>query len=113
MISGNYLSYLLMSSSIRLFAKEDSGIVLVKVIIPHPNESGSRKDDFGALIPAHFIKEGVVSLNGEPLLQLQLGPAVSKDPFLQFRFKGKRGDQLKLIFTDSRAEQFVAETVVK
>ncbi len=96
----------------RILAKEDSGIVSVKVIISHPNESGSRKDESGNLVPAHFIKEGFVSLNGQPLLELQLGASVSKDPFLQFKFAGKKGDRLSLRFTDSMGNEFSAEAAV-
>jgi sulfur-oxidizing protein SoxZ len=101
-----------MSESIRMVAREDDGIVSVKIVIPHPSESGSRKDEQGNLIPAHFVKTGAVSLNGKPMLDLQLGPSVSKDPFLQFRFAGRKGDLLKVFFIDSRNEQFAAETVV-
>jgi sulfur-oxidizing protein SoxZ len=101
-----------MSESIRIVAREDDGIVSVKLVIPHPNESGSRKDEQGNLVPPHFIRTGAVLLNGKTLLDLQLGPSVSKDPFLQFRFAGRKGDVLKIFFVDSRSEQFAAETVV-
>jgi sulfur-oxidizing protein SoxZ len=102
-----------MSSSIRIFAREVSGAVHAKVIIPHPNESGARRDENGILIAAHFIKEGAVSLNGNPLLDLQLGPSVSKDPFFQFKFTGKKGDLLRVSFLDNKGVTFVAEAVVQ
>ncbi|MGB7511819.1 MAG: thiosulfate oxidation carrier complex protein SoxZ [Pelodictyon phaeoclathratiforme] len=102
-----------MSSSVRIFAREESGIVHVKIIIPHPNESGSRKDEQGNLVAAHFIKEGAVFLNGKPLFDIQLGPSVSRDPFLQFRFSGKKGDIVKVSFIDNKDEHFVADTVVQ
>ncbi len=102
-----------MSSSVRIIAREESGIVSVKIIIPHPNESGSRKDEQGQLVAAHFIKEGAVSLNKNPLFDIQLGPSVSKDPFLQFKFTGKKGDFLQVSFLDNKGERFIAETVVQ
>jgi sulfur-oxidizing protein SoxZ len=101
-----------MNESVRIAAREESGIVTAKVIIPHPSESGARKDESGNIVPAHFIKTGTVTLNGSPLLDIQLGPAVSKDPFLQFRFKGVKGDILKVLFHDSGNDQFAAETRV-
>ena len=101
-----------MSSEVRVLAREESGIVLVKVIIPHPNESGSRKNEQGLIVAAYFIQEGTVLLNSKPLLDIQLGPSVSRDPFLQFRFFGKKGDRLTLSFRDNRGEQFMADTVV-
>lgn len=96
----------------RIFAKEDNGIVAVKVVIPHPNESGTRKDESGSIVPAHFVQEGSVLLNGQQLLELQLGPSVSRDPFLQFRFAGKKGDRLTLRFTDSKQQEYSGEAVV-
>jgi len=102
-----------MISSIRVLAREESGIVQLKVIIPHQNESGTRKDDQGIIVPAYFVREGSITLNGEHLLDIELGPSVSKDPFLQFRFSGKKGDALKVAFLDSRNELFAAETVVQ
>ncbi|MGB0131459.1 thiosulfate oxidation carrier complex protein SoxZ [Chlorobium sp.] len=96
----------------RILAKEDGGIVSLKVIIPHPNESGTRKDESGNVVPAYYIREGSVLLNGLPLIELQLGPSVSRDPFLQFRFAGKKGDRLNLRFIDSRKQEYAAEAAV-
>lgn len=91
---------------------EESGIVRLKIIIPHQNESGTRKDEQGVVIPAYFVREGSVTLNGAPLLDIELGPSVSKDPFLQFRFPGKKGDALKVAFLDNQNALFSAEAVV-
>ena len=102
-----------MNSSIRILAREENGTGHSKVIIPHPNESGARKDEQGNIIAAHFIREGAVTVNGNPLLDIQLGPSVSKDPFLQFRFTGKKGDLLHVSFLDNKDVTFVAETVVQ
>ncbi|MBM3162726.1 MAG: thiosulfate oxidation carrier complex protein SoxZ [Chlorobi bacterium] len=96
----------------RIFAKEEGGIVSVKIVIPHPNESGTRKDESGKIVPAHFIREGSVQVNGKPLLDIQLGPSVSRDPFMQFRFSGKKGDRLTLRFIDTRNQEFAAEALV-
>ena len=102
-----------MSSSIRILAREENGVVSAKVIIPHPNESGTRKDETGSLVAAHFVREGTVTVNGNSLLDIELGPSVSKDPFLQFRFSGKKGDLLKVSFLDNREGRFVAEALVQ
>ncbi|NTW62535.1 MAG: thiosulfate oxidation carrier complex protein SoxZ [Chlorobiaceae bacterium] len=96
----------------RVLAKELNGIVLLKIIIEHPSESGTRKDEQGNVIPAHFIREGRVTLNGAPLFDLELGPSVSRDPFFQLKFAGKKGDQIKLEFTDSKFQEFTAECAV-
>jgi len=101
-----------MSSTLRIIAREENGTVLAKVIIPHPNESGTRKDEQGNIVAAYFIREGSVKVNGATLLDIELGPSVSKDPFLQFRFTGKKGDRLEVSFLDNRNGHFVADAVV-
>ncbi|RDD31252.1 thiosulfate oxidation carrier complex protein SoxZ [Prosthecochloris sp. ZM] len=102
-----------MSAQVRIVATEVAGVVTAKVIVPHPNESGRRKDELGNLVPAHFISEAKGSLNGTALFEMQLGPSVSKNPFLQFRFKGGKGDTLNVVLLDNRQNSFAAETVVK
>ncbi|MBF0586017.1 thiosulfate oxidation carrier complex protein SoxZ [Prosthecochloris sp. N3] len=102
-----------MNSAVRIVAVENGGVATAKVIVPHPNESGKRKDEQGNLIPAHFITEAEGALNGSELFVMQLGPSVSKNPFLQFRFKAAKGDTLKVRLKDNRQNSFEAETVVK
>ncbi len=99
--------------SIRIVAVEANGTVTAKVIVPHPNESGRRKDDQGVFVPANFVTEASATLDGAPLFAMQLGPSVSKNPFLQFRFKGKKGEKLKVSLKDNKQKAYAAETVVK
>ncbi|NTV93548.1 MAG: thiosulfate oxidation carrier complex protein SoxZ [Chlorobiaceae bacterium] len=96
----------------RVLAKELNGIVLLKIIIEHPSESGTRKDEQGNVIPAHFIREGRVTLNGAPLFDLELGPSVSRDPLFFLQISIEKRDQIKLEFTDSKFQEFTAECAV-
>jgi sulfur-oxidizing protein SoxZ len=101
-----------MEGSIRIVAREENGVVAVKVVIPHPNESGKRKDEQGNLVPAYFVKEGKAVLNGQLILDMQLGPSISRDPFLQFRFSGRKGDRLAVEFVDSKLLRYAADVIV-
>ena len=77
------------SKSIKLKAKAENGETTVKALIKHPMETGRRKDkESGELVPAHYIEEVVCSYQGEPLLTSELGPTISKNPFLSFKFTG-------------------------
>ena len=60
----------------------------VKVLMNHEMETGQRKDAQGQTIPAWFIQTIGVTWNGKSVLSAQWGPAVAKNPFLSFRFKG-------------------------
>lgn len=91
-------------ASIRPRAYIDSdGVTTVKALISHPMETGQRKDKTtGQPIPAHYITDFTVEHKGKQVIYGMLGPAVSKNPFIQFRIReGKAGDKLKITWTDN------------
>ena len=92
-----------MASSIRPRAWIKDNIANVKALINHPMETGMRKDKAtGGKIPAHFIQDLVVTHKGEEVLHGYLGPAVSKNPFLNFKFKGaSKGDAVTISWVDN------------
>ena len=56
--------------SIRMRAKEQSGLVTVKALVKHPMETGQRKAKDGSLVPAHFIQQITAKANGEVVWKL-------------------------------------------
>jgi len=104
-----------MTSTIKIRAKVAAGVTTVKALIRHPMETGRRKNKkAGKLIPAHYIQEVVCEHNGSNVLTAEWGPAVSKNPYLSFRFKGaKVGDKLRLSWRDNKSESGASETVIK
>ena len=82
----------------------------IKVLINHPSENGLRKDKSGALIPAHFIKNISVAVNGKAVLDGQWGGGVSKDPYLSFKVKGmKSGDKVVVNAEDNTGDKATVE----
>jgi sulfur-oxidizing protein SoxZ len=76
-------------------------------------ESGQRKDAAGNTVPAWFIQEVSASLNGKVVLTADWGPAVSKNPFLQFIVKGaKAGDKLAVTWKDTKGDTRTDEATV-
>jgi sulfur-oxidizing protein SoxZ len=85
----------------------------VKVLMNHEMETGQRKDAQGQTIPAWFIQTIGVTWNGKTVLSAQWGPAVAKNPFLSFRFKGgAKGDKIVVHWVDSRGDQRTDEAVI-
>jgi len=85
----------------------------VKVLMSHEMETGQRKDAQGQTIPAWFIQDVIVTLNGRTVLSAQWGTAVSKNPFLSFKFKGgAKGDKIAITWTDNRGDKRTDETVI-
>jgi len=92
-----------MASSIRVRATSNGDITEVQALIQHPMDSGFVKDAKGELIPAHFIQELKFEHDGKEVFVADWGPAVSKDPYVRFSFKGgKKGDDLKIGWVDNK-----------
>lgn len=105
-----------MSSSrpMRMRAVVTDGVTEVRVLMSHPMETGLRPDASGEPIPAHFITDFTATHNGRTVLSAQLGPAVSADPYLAFRFRGgASGDTVALSWVDNRGEQQRAEAQIR
>lgn len=87
----------------KIKAVVQNNVVAVKMLIPHPMETGRRKEQNGAIVPAHFITEVTATCKGETVFHAELGPGVSKDPYIAFQFDGaKAGDTLKVSWVDNK-----------
>ena len=92
-----------MASTIRIRAIAGSDMTEVQALIQHPMDSGFVKDSKGDLIPPHFIQVVEFEHDGKKVFNAFWGPAVSKDPYMKFSFKGgKKGDELKISWTDNK-----------
>jgi len=101
--------------SIKIRAKVKGDEVTVKALMSHPMETGLRKDKkTGKVIPANFIQEVNAEHNGANVLNAYWGGAISKNPYLSFKFKGgKAGDTVKLSWADNNGKSDSAEVAIK
>jgi sulfur-oxidizing protein SoxZ len=92
-----------MASTIRIRATSSGDTTEVQALIQHPMDSGFAKNSAGELIPAHFIQQLTFEHGGKQVFIADWGPAVSKDPYVKFSFKGgKKGDDLKISWVDNK-----------
>ena len=85
----------------------------VKVLMNHEMETGQRKDAQGKTVPAWFIQEVTAQHNGKTVLTAQWGPAVAKNPFMQFVVKGaKAGDKIAVTWKDNKGATRTDEATV-
>ena len=102
-----------MADPSRIRAQAAGDKTTVRVLMSHEMESGQRKYSAGKIVPAHFINEVSASLNGKPVLTAEWGPAVSKNPFMQFVVKGaKAGDKVAVSWKDNKGESRTDEATV-
>lgn len=94
-----------MADPMRIRAQVTGDKATVRVLMAHEMESGQRKDAAGNLVPAWFINEVSASHNGKVVMTAEWGPAVSKNPFLQFTVKGaKAGDKIAVTWKDTKGD---------
>jgi sulfur-oxidizing protein SoxZ len=102
-----------MSDPMRIRAQAQGDKAVVRVLMSHEMETGQRKDSAGKTIPAWFIQEVSAAHNGKAVLNAVWGPAVSKNPFLQFTIKGaKAGDKVTVSWTDNKGDKRTDEATV-
>ena len=102
-----------MADPMKIRANVTGDKVVVKVLMAHEMETGQRKDSAGKVVPAWFIQNVTATHNGKTVLSAQWGPAVSKNPFLEFRFSGgKTGEKVVVTWTDNKGEKRSDEAAI-
>lgn len=102
-----------MGNPMKIRAASKDGVTEVKALISHDMETGQRKDANGAVIPAHFITELVVKHNDKVVLVSEFGTAVSKNPYLAFKFKGgAKGDKVTINWKDNKGDTRTDEAAI-
>jgi sulfur-oxidizing protein SoxZ len=85
----------------------------LKILINHPMENGRNRDVNGQLIPAHFIQELQIVRNQSLLINLQLGPSVSKHPLLVFHLeKLQSGEKIGVSWIDNQSQSDSVEQII-
>jgi sulfur-oxidizing protein SoxZ len=102
-----------MADPMKIRASSAGDSTEVKVLMSHEMETGQRKDAQGQTIPAWHIQTVTATWNGKTVLSAEWGPAVSKNPFVAFKFKGgAKGDKVQITWTDTRGDKRTDEAVV-
>ena len=101
-----------MPDPMKIRATMQGEAVMVRALMAHEMETGQRKDA-GKVIPAWFIQQVAATHNGKQVMRANWGPAISKNPYLQFSFKGgKAGDKVQITWTDNRGETRTDEATI-
>ncbi len=76
----------------RLIDAADGPSREAQLMIRHPNNSGLQRDQITHLyIPAHFVSDLRILLDGKPFLSMSGGISISEDPNFRFRYAGADG----------------------
>jgi len=95
-----------MADPMRIRVALRDGVTNVRILMSHEMETGQRKDSAGNLVPAHYIRSVTATHQGKTVLSAQWGPAVAKNPFLEFSFKGgQKGDKIVVTWEDNKGDK--------
>jgi len=102
-----------MADPMKIRAQMAGDKVEVRVLMAHEMETGQRKDSSGKVVPPWFIQNVTATHNGKTVLSAEWGTAVSKNPFLSFRFSGgKPGDKVQVTWTDNHGDKRTDEATI-
>ncbi len=100
-----------MAKPMKVRARYVDGVTVVRILMRHDMESGQRKNSDGETIPAHYIQNVTVRHGRRVVLFAQWGPAVSKNPYLAFKFDGGApGDPVEVTWVDNKGDSRTDET---
>lgn len=103
-----------MTKPMKIRARTGEGVTEVKVLMSHDMETGQRKNAQGEPIAAHFIQRVTVRHQSRTVLSAQWGTAVSKNPFLSFKFNGgAQGEKITVTWIDNKGDTRTDEAAIQ
>lgn len=103
-----------MAAKVKIRGKISNTVAKIKLLIPHPMETGARRNSDGELIPAKFIETVSLYKNDQLVLTANWGASVSKDPYLAFKVNNSSaGDLIKVTWIDNLGDTGSGEITLK
>ena len=87
-------------------------LVEVKALVSHVMETGQRKDAQGNVIPRKILNKFTCTVNGKQVFAADFEPAVSANPYIQFKFKATESGPVVLTWTDDDGSTIVGEETI-
>jgi sulfur-oxidizing protein SoxZ len=84
-------------------------LVEVKALVSHVMETGLRKDASGATISRKIINKFTCTVGGKEVFSADFEPAVSANPYIQFKFRAQESGPVVLTWIDDDGSKIVGE----
>jgi sulfur-oxidizing protein SoxZ len=103
-----------MADPVKVKGRIKNGVAEIKSLMPHPMETGTRRDAEGNLIAAHYIETVTCFKNDKAVLTAHWGPSVSTNPYFAFQIKNAAaGDVIRIEWQDNLGEKSTGELVLQ
>jgi sulfur-oxidizing protein SoxZ len=80
-------------------------LVLVRIAIQHPMETGFRFDHGGRPIPKNVVNTLTCRYNGAEVFRAEMGSGISANPYLQFYTRAHESGELVFEWIDDAGER--------
>lgn len=84
-------------------------IVEVKALVSHIMETGQRRDSAGKVIPRKILNKFTCTVNGKEVFAADFEPAVSANPYIQFKFRAQESGPVVLTWIDDDGSKIVGQ----
>jgi sulfur-oxidizing protein SoxZ len=84
-------------------------LIEVKALVSHVMETGLRKDASGAAIPRKIINKFVCTVSGRQVFSADFEPAVSANPYIQFKFRAQESGPVVLTWIDDDGSTIIGQ----
>ncbi len=88
-------------------------IVTIKTLISHKMESGLRKGKDGNLIPRQIINKFTAEFEGQQVFAMDIDPAISANPFLEFTMKVPGPGEFTFTWVDDDGTTYTKKSKLK
>ncbi len=100
-----------MAGKTRIKAKEKDGTVTVMALAKHPMYSGVEAKKLK--VKQNYITHLTAKVDGKIVYEVSSSQFFAKDPFLKFKYKGKKGDKVTINWVDLLGGTNTSEGKVK
>jgi sulfur-oxidizing protein SoxZ len=84
-------------------------LVEVKALVSHVMETGQRKDSAGNTIPRKILNKFICTVNGKEVFSADFEPAISANPYIQFKFRAQESGPVVLTWIDDDGSRIVGQ----
>jgi len=89
-------------------------LVTIKTLLSHHMESGQRKDaETGEIIPQDIMNYFSASFNGEKFFEVEVNPAVSTNPYIEFTLKVLESGTIEFLWKTDNDGDFKTKKKIK
>lgn len=98
-------------TDMKIKVKEKAGVVKAKISIKHDMFTYEQAKKKG--LEANFITHITATVGDKVVYDASTSQFLSKNPLIKFVFNGKKGDEIKITYTQLKGEVFFATKKIK